>query len=307
VIFVSQVLFVKNPVFKMAKDTFFQKKVTLNAGGKLIDLSTPKVMGIINVTPDSFFAGSRKTNVSDAVFMAEKMLNDGADLLDIGAYSSRPGATDISPQEETDRLLPVIEVIVKRFPEAVLSVDTFRASVAEVAVNAGAQIINDISGGDLDAQMFKTVAKLQVPYILMHMKGTPQNMQEKAQYEDVFAEVFDYFAEKVYRLKQLHVHDVVLDPGFGFAKTREQSFELLQQMQGFDLLDLPLLVGISRKGMIYKTLNGTAETALNGTTVLNTIALMNGASVLRVHDVKEAVEAVELFMAYQGEKPEFII
>ncbi len=291
----------------MAKDTFFQKKVTLNAGGKLIDLSTPKVMGIINVTPDSFFAGSRKTNVSDAVFMAEKMLNDGADLLDIGAYSSRPGATDISPQEETDRLLPVIEVIVKRFPEAVLSVDTFRASVAEVAVNAGAQIINDISGGDLDAQMFKTVAKLQVPYILMHMKGTPQNMQEKAQYEDVFAEVFDYFAEKVYRLKQLHVHDVVLDPGFGFAKTREQSFELLQQMQGFDLLDLPLLVGISRKGMIYKTLNGTAETALNGTTVLNTIALMNGASVLRVHDVKEAVEAVELFMAYQGEKPEFII
>jgi len=286
----------------MAKDTFFQKKVTLNAGGKLIDLSTPKVMGIINVTPDSFFAGSRKTNLNDAVFMAQKMLDDGADFLDIGAYSSRPGATDISPQEETDRLLPVIEAIVKRFPQAVLSVDTFRALVAEVAVNAGAQIINDISGGDLDAQMFKTVAKLQVPYILMHMKGTPQNMQEKTQYEGVFAEVFDYFTEKVYRLKQLHVHDVVLDPGFGFAKTKEQSFELLRQMQSFELLQLPVLVGISRKGMIYKTLNGTAETALNGTMVLNTIALMNGASVLRVHDVKEAVEAVELFLACQNQE-----
>jgi dihydropteroate synthase len=284
----------------MAKDTFFQKKVTLNAGGKLIDLGTPKVMGIINVTPDSFFAGSRKTNVSDAVFMAEKMLNEGADFLDIGAYSSRPGASDISPQEETDRLLPVIEAIVKVFPTAILSVDTFRASVAEAGIKAGGQIINDISGGDLDAEMFATVARLQVPYILMHMKGTPQNMAERSQYKDVFAEVFDYFAEKTYRLKQLHVHDVVLDPGFGFAKTREQSFELLQQMQGFDLLDLPLLVGISRKGMIYKTLNGTAETALNGTTVLNTIALMNGASILRVHDVKEAVEAVDLFMAYQG-------
>ncbi len=291
----------------MAKDTFFQKKTTINAGGKLIDLSTPKVMGIINITPDSFFAGSRKTNVNDAVFMAEKMLNEGADFLDIGAYSSRPGATDISPQEETDRLLPVIEAIVKVFPTAILSVDTFRASVAEAGVKAGAQIINDISGGDLDAEMFATVARLQVPYILMHLKGTPQNMAEKVQYQDVFAEVFDYFAEKIYRLKQLHVHDVVLDPGFGFAKTREQSFKLLRQMQGFNLLNLPLLVGISRKGMIYKTLNGTAETALNGTTVLNTIALMNGASVLRVHDVKEAVEAVELFMAYQGEKPEFII
>lgn len=284
----------------MAKDTFFRKKTTINAGGRLIDLSQPKVMGIINVTPDSFFAGSRNPNAADAVFMAEKMLNEGAAFLDIGAYSSRPGAADISAEEETDRLLPVIKAIVKAFPQAVLSVDTFRASVAEVAVNAGAQIINDISGGDLDAQMFKTVAKLQVPYILMHLKGTPQNMQEKAQYEDVFAEVFDYFAEKVYRLKQLHVHDVILDPGFGFAKTREQGFKLLQQMQGFDLLKLPVLAGVSRKGMIYKTLGGKPETALNGTTVLNTMALMNGASILRVHDVKEAVEAVDLFMAYQG-------
>lgn len=286
----------------MAKDTFFHKKTTINAGGKLIDLSVPKVMGIINITPDSFFAGSRKPVISDAVFMAEKMLNDGAAFLDIGAYSSRPGAADISPQEETDRLLPVIEAIVKAFPEAVLSVDTFRAAVAEAAIKAGAHIINDISGGELDEKMFATIARLQVPYILMHMKGTPQNMTEKARYEDVFGEVFDYFAEKIYRLKELHVHDVILDPGFGFAKTRGQSFQLLQQMQGFDLLNLPILAGISRKGMIYKTLGGTAETALNGTTVLNTIALMNGANILRVHDVKEAVEVLRLFMAYQGQE-----
>lgn len=282
----------------MAKDTFFQKKTTLNAGGKLIDLSEPKVMGIINVTPDSFFAGSRMQNISDAVFMAEKMLNKGATFLDIGAYSSRPGATDISPQEEADRLLPVIEAIVKAFPEAVLSADTFRASVAAAAVKAGAQIINDISGGDLDTQMFETVAKLQVPYILMHMKGTPQNMVEKAIYQDIFAEVFDHFATKIYRLKELHVHDVILDPGFGFAKTKEQSFELLRKMKGFELLQLPILTGISRKGMIYKTVNTTAENALNGTTVLNTMALLNGASILRVHDVQEAVEAVKLFAAY---------
>jgi len=286
----------------MAKDTFFQKKSMLNAGGKMIDLSVPKVMGIINVTPDSFFAGSRKLNTADAVFMAEKMLNEGAGFLDIGAYSSRPGAADIAVEEETGRLLPVVEAIAKQFPEAVLSVDTFRAAVAEAAIKAGAHIINDISGGELDEQMFATVARLQVPYILMHTKGTPQNMAQKAQYEDVFAEVFDYFAEKVYRLKQLHVHDVILDPGFGFAKTREQSFKLLQQMQGFDLLELPVLAGISRKGMIYKTLGGTAETALNGSTVLNTIALINGANILRVHDVKEAVETVNLFGAYQGEK-----
>ncbi len=284
----------------MAKDTFFQKKSMLNAGGKMIDLSVPKVMGIINVTPDSFFAGSRKLNTADAVFMAEKMLNEGAGFLDIGAYSSRPGAADIAVEEETGRLLPVVEAIAKQFPEAVLSVDTFRAAVAEAAIKAGAHIINDISGGELDEQMFATVARLQVPYILMHTKGTPQNMAQKAQYEDVFAEVFDYFAEKVYRLKQLHVHDIILDPGFGFAKTREQSFKLLQQMQGFDLLQLPVLVGISRKGMIYKTLGGTAGSALNGTTVLNTIALMNGANILRVHDVKEAVETVKLFGAYQG-------
>ncbi|RYE01415.1 MAG: dihydropteroate synthase, partial [Sphingobacteriaceae bacterium] len=273
----------------MAKDTFFQKKVTLNAGGKLIDLSRPKVMGIINITPDSFFAGSRKMNTADAVFMAEKMLNEGVTFLDLGAYSSRPGATDISPEEETDRLLSMIEVIAKSFPEAVLSVDTFRASVAEAGIRAGAHLINDISGGDLDEAMFSTVARLQVPYILMHTKGTPQNMTEKAQYQDVFTEVFDDLAAKVCRLKQLNVHDVIIDPGFGFAKTKEQSFELLRKMAGFELLNLPILAGVSRKGMIHKTLNTSAEKALNGTTVLNTLALQNGANILRVHDVKEAV------------------
>lgn len=284
----------------MAKDTFFKKKVTLNAGSQLMDLSKPKVMRIINVTPDSFFAGSRKMNTQDAVFMAEKMLNEGANFLDLGAYSSRPGATDISSQEETDRLLPVIKAISERFPEAVLSVDTFRASVAEAGIKAGAHIINDISGGDLDENMFATVAQLQVPYILMHTKGTPQNMTEKAQYQDIFTEVFDDLAAKVYRLKQLNVHDVIIDPGFGFAKTKEQSFELLRKMAGFKLLQLPVLAGISRKGMIHKTLNVKPEDALNGTSVLNTMALLNGANILRVHDVKEAVEAVRLFEAYQG-------
>jgi dihydropteroate synthase len=279
----------------VTKDTFFRKKATLNAGGKLLDLSSPKVMGIINLTPDSFFAGSRKPSTEEALRQAEKMLNEGADFLDLGAYSSRPGAEDISVQEETDRLLPVVESIVKQFPEAILSIDTFRAKVAEVAVEAGAHIINDISGGQLDADMFATVARLQVPYILMHMRGTPQNMQQQTEYEDVFAEVYDYFANKYYELKQLGVHDVIIDPGFGFAKKREHSYALMNRLQDFNLLQLPILIGISRKKMIYGTLDITAAEALNGTTALNTIALAKGANILRVHDVKEAVEAVKIW------------
>ncbi|MET3978713.1 dihydropteroate synthase [Mucilaginibacter sp. UYP25] len=281
----------------MAKDTFFQKKVTVNAGGKLIDLSTPKVMGIINITPDSFFAESRKITAEDVLLQAEKMLLEGATFLDIGAYSSRPGAEDISVQEETDRLLPAVEAISANYPEAIISVDTFRASVAEAAIKAGAHIINDISGGSLDEDMFATVARLQVPYILMHMKGNPQTMQQLANYEDVFAEVYDYFVQKIYQLKQLGVHDIILDPGFGFAKKAEHSYELMNRMQGFESLQLPILAGISRKKMIYGLLDTNAQQALNGTTVLNTIALMNGASILRVHDVKEAVEAVKLYQA----------
>ena len=279
----------------MAKDTFFQKKTLLNAGGKLIDLSVPKVMGIINITPDSFYAGSRKQNVDSALQQAEKMLIEGAAFLDLGAYSSRPGAEDISVQEETGRLLPVVEALVKRFPDAVLSVDTFRAQVAEAAVIAGAHIINDISGGQLDAEMFRTVARLQVPYILMHMKGNPQNMNQMAHYEDVFADVYDYFADKYYQLKQLGVHDVIIDPGFGFAKKTAHSYTLMNRLQEFNFLQLPILVGVSRKTMIYKTLGVTADDSMNGTTVLNTIALTKGANILRVHDVKEAVEAVKIW------------
>ncbi|HWZ13685.1 MAG TPA: dihydropteroate synthase [Mucilaginibacter sp.] len=279
----------------MAKDTFFQKKETLNACGRLIDLSSPKVMGIINLTPDSFYAGSRAQGIDAAVKQAEKMINEGATFLDLGAYSSRPGADDISVQEETDRLLPVVEAVIKHFPNAVLSVDTFRSQVAEVAINAGARIINDISGGQLDADMFLTVARLQVPYILMHMKGTPKTMVHQADYTDVFAEVYDYFSEKYYQLKQLGVHDVIIDPGFGFAKKPEHSYVLMSRLQEFNMLGLPILVGISRKKMIYGQLGVSADDALNGTTVLNTIALTKGANILRVHDVKEAVEAVKIW------------
>ena len=281
----------------VAKDTFFQKKTTLNVGGRLIDLSRPCVMGIINLTPDSFFAGSRKPMVVDAVLQAEKMLNEGAAFLDLGAYSSRPGAVAISVQEETDRLLPAVEAIVSRFPDAVLSIDTFRASVAEAGVKAGAHIINDISGGDLDAEMFATVARLQVPYILMHLKGTPQNMQQMTVYDDLFGEVYDYFTTRYHRLKQLGVNDVIIDPGFGFAKKAEQSYALINRLQEFNALQLPVLVGISRKKLIYGLLGTTAAEALNGTTVLNTIALTKGANILRVHDVKEAVEVVKIWEA----------
>jgi dihydropteroate synthase len=281
----------------MAKDTFFQKKATVNTGGKLIDLSSPKVMGIINITPDSFYAESRKTGIADVLQRAEKMLADGATFLDIGAYSSRPGADDISVQEETDRLLPVVEAIISTFPDAVISVDTFRAKVAEAAIRSGAHIINDISGGELDEDMFATVARLQVPYILMHMKGNPQTMQQLANYEDVFAEVYDYFVKKIYRLKQLGVHDIILDPGFGFAKKPEHSYVLMNRLQEFNILQLPILAGISRKKMIYSLLNTTADEALNGTTALNAIALMKGAGILRVHDVKQAVEAVKIYNA----------
>ena len=279
----------------MAKDTFFHKKVTLNAGGKLIDLSTPKVMGIINLTPDSFFATSRKQDVNSVLAQAEKMLSEGATFLDFGAYSSRPGAEDISVNQETDRLLPVVEAIGSAFPDAVLSIDTFRSSVAEAAIKAGAHIINDISGGELDADMFNIVARLQVPYILMHMKGTPQNMVQQADYENVFDEVFDYFTDKYSQLKKLGVKDVIIDPGFGFAKKSEHSYELMRRLQEFNVLQLPVLVGISRKRMIFNVLGITADEALNGTTALNAIALTKGANILRVHDVKEAVEAVKIW------------
>jgi dihydropteroate synthase len=279
----------------VAKDTFFQKKLSINAGGKLIDLSTPRVMGIINLTPDSFYAGSRHPAVEDALQQAGKMLNEGATFLDLGAYSSRPGAEDISAQEETDRLIPVVEAIAANFKDAVLSIDTFRATVAEEAIKAGAHIINDISGGQLNDDMFATVARLQVPYILMHMKGTPQTMVQQAQYTDVFNEVLTYFAQRYEKLRAIGVHDVIIDPGFGFAKTHQQGYELMSKMQDFNMLQLPILTGVSRKRMVYGVTGGTAAGALNGTTALNTIALTKGANILRVHDVKEAVEAVKIW------------
>jgi len=279
----------------VAKDTIFHKKTTLNAGGKLIDLSSPKIMGIINLTPDSFYADSRKQDMDAILAQAGKMLAEGATFLDLGAYSSRPGAEDISIQEEMDRLLPAVEVIAAAYPDAILSIDTFRSLIAVAAIKAGAHIINDISGGELDKEMYATVARLQVPYILMHMKGNPQNMNRQAIYEDVFGEVYDYFVDKYYQLKQLGVKDVIIDPGFGFAKRSEHSYELIRRLQEFNALQLPVLVGVSRKRMIYNALGITADEALNGTTALNAIALTKGANILRVHDVKEAVEAVKLW------------
>jgi dihydropteroate synthase len=279
----------------VAKDTFFHKKTTLNAGGKLIDLSSPKVMGVINLTPDSFYADSRKQGIDNVLALSEKMLAEGATFLDLGAYSSRPGAEDISVQQEMDRLLPAVQAIVAKLPDAILSIDTFRSQVAEAAIKAGAHIINDISGGELDDDMFAAVARLQVPYILMHMKGNPQNMVQQATYENVFDEVFDYFTNKYHQLKQLGVKDVIIDPGFGFAKRSEHSYELMRRLQEFNRLQLPILVGVSRKRMIYNLLGNTADEALNGTTALNAIALTKGANILRVHDVKEAVEAVRIW------------
>ncbi len=278
----------------MAKDTFLNRKQTLNCKGKLIDISRPAVMAILNITPDSFYAVSRISSVTEALKSAEKFIEAGATFIDIGAYSSRPGAAEVSEAEEIERLIPVVEALSKTFPDVLLSIDTFRAKVAEAGINAGAHIINDISAGNLDADMFATVAKLQVPYIMMHMKGTPQSMQDQPIYQNVTKEVFNYFSEKIHTLKGLGVKDIILDPGFGFAKTLEHNYRLLKELELLNFFELPLLVGFSRKSMITKVLDITSDKALNGTTVLNTTALLKGANILRVHDVKEAVECVKL-------------
>jgi dihydropteroate synthase len=278
-----------------SKDTLFKKKSTLNCRGKLLSLDTPLVMGILNLTPDSFYPGSRLSSAEDAVERARVMLSEGADILDIGGYSTRPGAADISSQEEQDRLIPAIEAIVKEFPDVVISVDTFRADVAEATIKAGAAIVNDVAGGTLDDNMFETVARLQVPYILMHMRGTPQNMQTMANYSNVTIEVLDELQQQVAKLTKLGVNDIILDPGFGFAKTTEHNFELLNRLEDFRILGLPVLAGMSRKSMVYKTLGIHQTDALTGTIVVNTIALMKGAAILRVHDVKETKQAVELY------------
>ena len=268
-------------------------KKTLNCRGHLVDLTQPAVMGILNVTPDSFFAGSRLSENS-AVETAQKMITDGATFLDVGGYSTRPGAAEVSADEEANRVLPVIEAITDNFPGVLISIDTFRASVARQAVEAGAALINDVAGGTLDPVMFQTVAELSVPYVLMHLRGNPQTMQSLTTYQNVVTDVIDELGSRLAALRALGVKDIILDPGFGFAKTPRQNFDLLSHLDALRLFDEPILVGISRKATIWKTLNISAEEALNGTTVLNTVALLKGASILRVHDVREAVEAIKL-------------
>ncbi len=273
---------------------------TLNCYGKLIDLSVPKVMGIINVTPDSFYDGGKTFSEKEILKQAEKMLSEGAAFLDIGGYSTRPGADEISGTEEIRRVAEAVEIILKNFPEALISVDTFRSEVAKKAVEAGAAIVNDVSGGTLDPEMYKTVAKLKVPYILMHMRGTPKTMAKLTDYKNVTVEVLNDLSEKIALARAEGINDIIADPGFGFAKTREQSFQILNNLELFQNLEVPILAGVSRKSMIYKTLNTSADNALNGTTSLNTIALLKGASILRVHDVKEAVECVKLWCEVRG-------
>ncbi|QXP66882.1 dihydropteroate synthase [Polaribacter sp. AHE13PA] len=268
--------------------------MTINCKGALVDLASPKVMGILNITPDSFFDGGKYKNESDILSQVEKMLLDSATFIDVGAYSSRPGAKHISEEEELQRIVPVINLLVQNFPEIIISVDTFRSKVAQETINAGAAIINDISGGQMDNNMFTTVANLQVPYILMHMLGTPQNMQKNPVYTDVTQEIISFFAAQIHKLHQLKLNDIIIDVGFGFGKTNVHNFEILKNLSLFKSLDTPILAGISRKSMLYKTLDISAQEALNATTSANTIALLNGANILRVHDVKEAVEAVKI-------------
>jgi dihydropteroate synthase len=267
---------------------------TINCKGTLINLSTPKVMGIVNVTPDSFFDGGKLTNSNEILFQVEKMLVDGATFIDLGGYSSKPGAEFVSETEELNRVIPIVKLLVEKFPDILLSIDTFRSEVAKKAIENGAALINDISAGLLDEKMLETVAKLQVPYIMMHMKGTPQTMQSFANYEDLLKEMNFYFSERIAKARRFGLNDIIIDPGFGFAKTIEHNYELLQNLELLQFHDLPILAGISRKSMIYKALETAPEEALNGTTFLHAFCLQKGANILRVHDVKEAVECVKL-------------
>jgi dihydropteroate synthase len=267
----------------------------INIKGQLIDLEVPKVMGILNITPDSFYAGSRLTDEKELIGTAGKMLEEGADFLDIGGYSSRPGADKISAGEEKRRVLPAVRNISREFPNAIISVDTFRADVAREAINdCGAHIINDISGGDFDPEMFNLVAELNVPYIMMHMQGTPGTMQNNPVYEDVVADILSWFGKRTVTLMSRGVKDIIIDPGFGFGKKPEHNFELLRRLSELNVAGLPILVGLSRKSMIWRTLEKSPEESLNGTSVLNAVALMNGAGILRVHDVREAIETIRL-------------
>jgi dihydropteroate synthase len=283
------------------KDTFFSRKSLINLRGSLMDLSVPKVMGVLNVTPDSFYDGGRYFQKEAILQQLSQLISEGADIIDIGGYSSRPGAEHIPAEEELRRIMPVLEVIRRDYPELILSVDTFRSEIARKVVEEfSVDIINDISAGEMDKNMFETIARLNIPYVMMHMKGTPQDMKERAHYDDMMKEIMEYFSRKFDQLRQLGVKDIVIDPGFGFGKNIQHNFCLLNNLNQFKIFELPVLVGLSRKSMIYKTLNIEPDEALNGTTVLNTLALLNGADILRVHDVKQAREAITLVGKYQN-------
>jgi dihydropteroate synthase len=282
------------------ENSFFSTNQTLNIQGRLFHLNTPLVMAVLNVTPDSFYDGGRYQTESAILNHVEKLLGEGATFIDVGAYSSRPGASDISAEEESKRALFALRTIIRNFPHALLSIDTFRSDVAYAAVNEGACLVNDISAGDLDPKMFETVGRLNVPYIAMHMRGNPSTMTSLTEYENLLREMVSYFQEKINRLRQIGVKDVIIDPGFGFAKTQEQNFYLLGHLDYFKVLGKPIAVGLSRKSMIWKTLSISADNALNGTTSLNTIALIKGANILRVHDVKEAMEVVKLVSTFRN-------
>jgi len=275
---------------------------SINCKGKLIDLTTSKVMGILNITPDSFFDGGKFSSDANILKHTEKMLSEGATFIDVGGYSSRPNAQHISEDEELKRVIPVVELLIKKFPEILISIDTFRSNVATKCVNIGACMINDISAGNMDVKMFTTVAKLQVPYIIMHMQGTPQTMQKSPKHVDIVHEVIYYFSKKINELHALNVNDIIIDVGFGFGKTPEQNYELLKNLSLLKNLEVPILTGISRKSMLYKLLDITPAMALNATTVANTMALMNGTNILRVHDVKEAVEAIIIVNAIESKE-----
>jgi len=268
--------------------------MTINCKGTLIDLSTPKVMGILNITPDSFYDGGRYKNDASILNQVETMLSEGASFIDVGAYSSRPGANYVSEVEELQRIIPIVELLINKFPSINLSIDTFRNNIAKESINAGAAIINDISAGKLDPTMLKTVGKLGVPYVMMHMKGTPQTMQQDTDYNDLIKDIIHYFSERIAEARSYKINDIIIDPGFGFSKTLEQNYSLLNYLELLNMLEQPMLVGVSRKSMIYKLLDTTPKEALNGTTSLNTIALLKGANILRVHDVKEAMECIKL-------------
>lgn len=280
--------------------TAITSKRMINCAGEIVDLSTPKVMGIINITPDSFYDGGNLISDKHVLQLAEKHIVNGALLLDIGAVSTKPNAENVSLEEERKRLLPAIKLLKKNFSNAIISVDTFRAEIAKEAISEGAHIINDVSGGSMDHEMFETIAKLKVPYILMHMRGTPQTMQQKTDYKNVTSDVFNSLQDKLFQMSQLHVKDVIIDLGFGFAKTVEQNYQLLRDMKRFEAFNCPILAGVSRKSMINRVLGTTPETALNGTSALHMLALQNGAAILRVHDAKEATECIKIHSFYQS-------